>query len=105
MSSDPRLVSIINQLGKPPARSIHIALGELFPLSEERVRMQWNELTKKTHLHQTELKIRFISAEQQCMVCFEKYHPINKETLCPYCGSIGAKILAGEEFYLESIDV
>ena len=24
---------------------------------------------------------------------------------CPHCGSYGAKILAGEEFYLESIEL
>jgi Zn finger protein HypA/HybF involved in hydrogenase expression len=43
-------------------------------------------------------------AEQQCMVCFQKYHPLNKETSCPNCGSVGAKIIAGEEFYLESVE-
>jgi Zn finger protein HypA/HybF involved in hydrogenase expression len=38
------------------------------------------------------------------MVCFEKYHPLNGEISCPNCGSVGAKILAGEEFYLESVE-
>jgi Zn finger protein HypA/HybF involved in hydrogenase expression len=35
------------------------------------------------------------------MVCFLKYHPGDKETACPQCKSVGAKILSGEEFYLE----
>jgi Zn finger protein HypA/HybF involved in hydrogenase expression len=39
------------------------------------------------------------------MVCFTKYCPAGGEVLCPACGSVGAKILAGEEFYMESLDV
>ncbi len=105
MSLHPRLISIVNQLSKKPARSVHIALGELFPLSEEQLHTQWLELIRGTSLTRAKLNIRHISAEQQCMVCFEKYHPINKETACPYCGSVGAKILAGEELYLEGIEV
>jgi Zn finger protein HypA/HybF involved in hydrogenase expression len=38
------------------------------------------------------------------MACFEKYHPVLVEISCPRCGSVGAKIIAGEEFYLESIE-
>ncbi len=106
MSSHPRLITIFNQLQAQfePVESVHIALGELFPLSEEQIRVQWNELTGRTPLAQSQLKIRLIPAEQQCMVCFEKYHPVNNGISCPHCGSVGAKILAGEEFYLESIE-
>ncbi len=102
-SHHPRLIAMIAQLVQHPPRSIQVALGELFPLDEEQLRTQWRELTKHTSLAQCSLTIRVIPAEQQCMVCFQKYHPSNKETSCPRCGSVGAKIIAGEEFYLESI--
>jgi Zn finger protein HypA/HybF involved in hydrogenase expression len=39
------------------------------------------------------------------MVCFEKYHPDGEAFSCPHCGSVGAKIIAGEEFFVEAIDV
>jgi Zn finger protein HypA/HybF involved in hydrogenase expression len=96
----PRLISLVEQI--PASKTIRIALGELFPLSEEELRMQWNELVKGTALSESTLHIRMIPAEQQCMVCFEKYHPLNQETACPHCMSAGAKILAGEEFYVET---
>lgn len=106
MSPHPRLTAIFNQLrGQPePYDSVHIALGELFPLSEEQVRAEWNELANGTPLHHIPLRIRLIPAVQQCMVCFEKYHPLNQEISCPHCGSVGAKILTGEGLYLESIE-
>jgi Zn finger protein HypA/HybF involved in hydrogenase expression len=105
MQKIPRLSTIVNQLLQKTSHieSAHIAVGELINFDEEVILSQWSDLTKDTNLSQTELTIHRITAQQQCMVCFEKYHPINKETSCPHCGSVGAKIIAGEEFYLESI--
>jgi Zn finger protein HypA/HybF involved in hydrogenase expression len=100
MSYHPRLLSLIKQIS--PSSTIQIALGELFPLAEEQLRLQWDELVKDSPLASTKLYIRIIPAEQQCMVCFQKYHPQNKETACPHCKSMGAKILSGEEFYVET---
>ncbi len=104
MEKIPRLSSIINHLLQQSTRvtSVDIAVGELIIFNEEEIQIQWSKLVSETDLSQTGLTIHRISAEQQCMVCFEKYHPLNRETSCPYCGSVGAKILAGEEFYLES---
>ena len=102
-SIHPRLVAIIDQI-KEPVKSVRIAIGELIPLSEEELHMQWSQLTKSRPFAKANLEIHVIHAQQQCMVCFQKYHPINKETSCPHCGSVGAKILAGEEFYLESFE-
>jgi Zn finger protein HypA/HybF involved in hydrogenase expression len=39
------------------------------------------------------------------MACFQTYDPENGKILCPYCGSMGAKILSGEEFSIESIEM
>jgi Zn finger protein HypA/HybF involved in hydrogenase expression len=39
------------------------------------------------------------------MACFTKYHPGDGELVCPQCGGVGAKIIAGEECSLEAIDV
>ena len=100
MSYHPRLLSLIKQISPSPI--IYIAMGELFPLTEEQLRLQWDDLVQNSPLAKSKLHIRLIPAEQQCMVCFQKYHPQNKETACPHCNSMGAKILTGEEFYVET---
>ena len=102
MQKNPRLSSIIKHLLKQPApiASVHIAVGQLIPFTEEEIRAQWSD----TPLAQSTLTIRRVPVEQQCMACFEKYHPTRAEVSCPHCGSVGAKIIAGEEFYLESIE-
>lgn len=101
MQKNPRLSAIIEYLLKQPMpfASAHVAVGELVLFSSEQIYAQWNE----SPLAQAALIIRRVPAEQQCMTCFEKYHPARAEVSCPRCGSVGAKIIAGEEFYLESI--
>jgi Zn finger protein HypA/HybF involved in hydrogenase expression len=101
MSAHPRLLVMYDQFLQHPAQNINIVLGELHALSEEELRSQWHELVKDGPLEKTKLNIRIVRAEQQCMVCFLVYHPNEKETACPQCKSVGAKILSGEEFYLE----
>ena len=84
--------------------SIYIAIGEIAELNRDSIQNYWNELSKGTSAEHAQLHLRLITAEAQCMACFQKYHPEGGEIHCPHCGSYGAKILAGEEFYLESIE-
>ena len=83
---------------------IRVAMGEMAVLDRATVQACWLELSKGTPVERTQLQFRSIIAEVQCMSCFEKYHPRNNSIHCPYCGGFGAKILSGEEFYLESIE-
>lgn len=84
---------------------LHIAIGEIAEIDRDLIQSRWRELSKGTPAEQAQLRFRLITAEVQCMACFQKYHPEGGEIHCPYCGSFGAKILAGEEFYLESIEM
>jgi hydrogenase nickel incorporation protein HypA/HybF len=106
MQKIPRLSSIIDYLLKQSTQVMlaNIAVGELIVFGDDEIHAEWSELVSNTPLAKTTLTIQRVPAEQQCMVCFEKYHPFDKEMSCPNCKSVGAKILAGEEFYLESIE-
>jgi hydrogenase nickel incorporation protein HypA/HybF len=86
-------------------KHLHLLLGEMSELNQNSIQKNWEELSKGTLAEGAQLHFRRITAEVQCMSCFQKYHPDNGKILCPYCGSVGAKILTGEEFYLESIEV
>ena len=83
---------------------LQLALGELSELDLPALQTEWTERSKGTPAEHAQLHFRLIRAEVQCMACFQKYRPIDKKISCPYCGSFGAKILSGEECYLESIE-
>ena len=85
-------------------RSLQLALGEISEIDPVSIQEQWDEVSKGTLAERAGLHFRSIKAEVQCMACFMKYHPLDGKIHCPYCGSYGAKVLSGEEFFLESIE-
>ena len=99
-----KVIRQVNETHSNRATIIHIALGEISELDQTSIQTHWTELSKGTPAEHAQLHFRLISAEVQCMACFQKYHPIDKKISCPYCGGFGAKILTGEECYLESIE-
>jgi hydrogenase nickel incorporation protein HypA/HybF len=85
-------------------RSLLLALGEISELDQDSIQKHWEAVSRGTPAERAQLQFRSIKAEVQCMACFMKYHPVDGKIHCPYCGSYGAKILSGEEFYLETIE-
>src|SRR5512144_1821078 len=92
---------------KEPARikTVHLVMGDVAELDQNLILKYWNELSRGTPAEHAQLHFRLKKAEVQCMACFSKYQPLHGEIHCPYCGSYGAKILSGEEFDLESIEL
>lgn len=89
--------------GAGSIQSCRIGLGELSEITADEFRAEWQILAHGTPAEHASLEFRRIPAEMQCMACFEKYHPDSPAPACPQCGSVGAKILSGEECFLESI--
>ena len=84
--------------------SVRLAIGELKELSDDELQAKWGDVARGTLAEGASLHIRRIPAELQCMTCFGKYHPEGANVSCPRCGSVGAKIIAGEEFSVEAVD-
>ncbi|MBL8079532.1 MAG: hydrogenase maturation nickel metallochaperone HypA [Anaerolineales bacterium] len=84
---------------------LHIVMGELSSMVDDSIQFYWEIIAKDTIAQKAQLHFRRVPAELQCVICSEKYHPTNEELICPKCGNAGAKILSGEEFFLETIDV
>jgi hydrogenase nickel incorporation protein HypA/HybF len=85
--------------------AVHIVVGEISTYSDDSVQFYWDEISKGTLAEGATLNFRHVPAELQCMNCSTKYHPGSDEILCPNCGSTGARIWSGEEFYVEALDV
>ena len=84
---------------------LHLVVGEISTYAADSVESYWNDISRGTIAEGAELFIRPVQAEVQCMNCFTKYHPNEGGILCPNCKSVGAKILTGEEFYVEAVDI
>jgi hydrogenase nickel incorporation protein HypA/HybF len=86
-------------------KGIHLVIGELANITDESIQAAWNNIAEGTLAEGATLHIRRVPAELQCMACFQKYHPDSAEFSCPRCGSVGAKVITGEEFSVEIVDL
>ena len=94
-----------NQSGARRVTHVYLVVGEISSYSDGSLQFHWDEISKGTAAQGAVLHFRHVPVEAQCMSCFSKYQPKDGEIVCPSCGGVGAKILAGEEFYLEAVDV
>ncbi len=85
--------------------NLYLVVGEISTYTDESVLFYWDQISKGTLAEGAHLHFKHVPAEAQCMACFTKYHPREGEIVCPNCGSVGAKIIAGEEFFMEALDV
>jgi len=84
---------------------LHIVMGELSTMVDDSIQFYWDIIAKDTIAEGATLRFRRVPAELQCMSCFKKYHPTDGELICPNCGGVGAKVIAGEELFVEAIDI
>lgn len=85
--------------------ALHLVIGQLASIVDDSVQFYWDFVAKDSLAEGAQLNFRRIPAEFQCLDCQKCYAPDGKVLACPQCGSTHIKVIAGEEFFLESIDV
>src|SRR5512143_4087155 len=83
---------------------LHIVVGQLSSIVDDSVQFYWDLVSEGTAAQGATLHFRRVPTELLCLDCNTRYSPTHDDLACPKCGSILVKIVAGEEFYLESID-
>jgi hydrogenase nickel incorporation protein HypA/HybF len=84
---------------------IHLVLGELASIVDDSVQFYWDLITKDTLAEGSTLHFRRIEALMECLDCSERYKPGNGQLRCPSCDGGQVRVIAGEEFRLEAIEV
>jgi hydrogenase nickel incorporation protein HypA/HybF len=84
---------------------IHLVIGDLSSLIDDSVSFYWDIITEDTICHQSKLHFKRIPAELECMDCGNTYSIKGGLSPCPTCGSAKVKVIHGEEFWLDSIEI
>lgn len=84
---------------------LNIVVGRLSSIVDDSVQFYWDIISKDTPAEGARLHFRRIPIELECLKCGHRYTPGEEDFACPQCKSEQIKILAGEEFYLDSIEV
>ena len=84
--------------------NVYLVIGDLSSIVDDSVQFYWDFITEGTIAAEATLHFRRIATEMSCVDCGHHYHPQN-DLGCPLCQSIKVEIIAGEEFYLDAIDI
>jgi hydrogenase nickel incorporation protein HypA/HybF len=93
------------QAGAQRVTELNIVVGQLASIVDDSVQFYWDIVSQGTPAEGATLHFRRIPAELLCLDCGNRYAPTGDEFACPQCQSLRAKVAAGEEFYLDSIEV
>ena len=84
---------------------LHIVVGRLSSIVDDSVQFYWDIISKDTVAEGAVLHFLRVPIELECLNCSRRYTPDEEDFACPNCKSEQIKIIAGEEFYLDSIEV
>jgi hydrogenase nickel incorporation protein HypA/HybF len=85
--------------------NLYLVIGQLASIVDDSVQFYWDMVSDGSIARGAKLHFRRIPAELRCLVCDHTYPPDGQDLLCPKCQSPRVKVVRGEEFFLEAIDV
>ncbi|NMB58982.1 MAG: hydrogenase maturation nickel metallochaperone HypA [Chloroflexi bacterium] len=85
--------------------SINLVIGRLSSIVDESVQFYWDIISKDSLCYQAILNFERRSAVLHCNVCDHEYEIDTSLQPCPACGSPNIKVISGEEFFVDSIEI
>jgi hydrogenase nickel incorporation protein HypA/HybF len=85
--------------------SLHLVIGQLSSIVDDSVQFYWDMISAETICEGAQLHFERRPAMLKCLDCDQIYALSGELTDCPNCHSARIKVVAGEEFYLDSIEV
>lgn len=84
---------------------INLVIGELSGFVSDCVQFYFDFLKKDSIAEEAALTFELVPAQLKCRNCASVFHPGEVIWRCPNCQSQQVEIVAGREFYLESLEV
>ena len=84
---------------------IQITIGQLASVVDDSVQFYWDMVSEDTICSGAKLHFKRLPAEFFCTDCKTTFKMDQQLAPCPNCGSIRVRIVTGEEFFLESIEI
>lgn len=84
---------------------IDIVIGELASFIDDSIQFYFNVLSPGTVAEGAELHFRRIKTRFRCRQCGQEFEPVDRNWICPSCSALGGDVIAGKEFYIESITI
>lgn len=84
---------------------INLVIGELSGIVDESVQFYFDFVSKDTLAEGAQLAFERMPARFRCRACGHEFALQDGNWACPVCQTWGGEIIAGREFYMDSIEV
>jgi hydrogenase nickel incorporation protein HypA/HybF len=84
---------------------LNLVIGQLSSIIDDSVQFYWDMVAANTIAEGAQLIFQRVKTVFTCLDCHYAFSPGQNSFSCPECSSSNIKITAGEEFFLESIEV
>lgn len=84
---------------------IYLQIGNLSSIVDDCVQFYWDIISKGTICERAILHFERIPTRILCKDCGKEFILKNELTPCPFCSGLNLKIISGEEFCMESIEI
>ncbi len=99
---------VLDEARKGGARRItriNLVLGELSGAVGDCVEMYFGLMSRDTPAEGAVLSIRPVPTRARCRQCGREFEVKDLDWTCPQCGSVSVELVAGNELFVESIEV
>lgn len=84
---------------------IYIVMGKLSSIVDDSIQFYWDMISQDTMCVGAKLHFNRIPAKLVCLSCGNNYNLDDGLTPCPQCSSTQVKVISGEEFWVDSIEI
>ncbi len=91
--------------GATRVENIRVAVGALTTYMDDSLRFYWDLITEGTPAAGSTIEFIRVEGRIRCLSCDTEYATNDAELRCPACGGLWTRPLAGNECFVESIDI
>lgn len=85
--------------------AVNLVIGQLSSIIDDSVNFYWDFITENTICAGSKLFFQKIPAEFLCSNCGSTYEFSHDSSACPKCGTVTNKLIKGDEFFVDSIEI
>jgi len=93
------------QAGAVRVTGLNLVIGQLASLVDDSVQFYWDMISEGTICAGAKLHFERKPATLKCLDCDRSYALDGELTDCTNCHSVRIKVMTGEEFFVESIEI
>ena len=96
---------VAQHAGEQRITAIHLVIGELSSFIDDSIQFYFDLLAPGTVAEGATMYFKRIPVRFRCRSCETEFTPTALDWHCPACNTLGGDVIAGKEFYVESIEV